>query len=162
MSCEKASKLWRKWFVEQMGLSSTILNVDNVYCIKKNNNYKSAQRNTDKFTNLFIASHDVSGLPMTRRTPSRMSRIVSGGALSARISPSVSFLMLPTAAFACWIIGSISANSLSICPFRFPSFSCSSDAFFDSSSISAFCVLAFCIRQTTTRDTISTTNCSGG
>ena len=58
--------------------------------------------------------HEVSCIPINLKTPSRISRMTSGGALKDLISESDSVFMLPTAALACLISGSTSANSKSI------------------------------------------------
>lgn len=63
---------------------------------------------------VFMLFHEVSWIPMSRRTPSRISRMTSGGALKDRISDSASDLIFPTAALASSISGSISTNSASI------------------------------------------------
>lgn len=68
---------------------------------------------------LFIDVHDVSRMPMRRRTPSRMSRIVSGGARSDRISVRASLRMFETAERASDKTGSISFNSSSMAAFLF-------------------------------------------
>lgn len=60
---------------------------------------------------LFIDVHEVSKIPISRRTPSRMSRITSGGARNERISDSASLRMSDTAARASIKSGSISASS---------------------------------------------------
>lgn len=61
--------------------------------------------------------HDVSCMPISRNTPSNISRITSGGALNDRISDNDSALILPTADLASAKIGSTSANSTSIWTF---------------------------------------------
>ena len=63
---------------------------------------------------LFIEVHDVSKMPIKRNTPSKISRIVSGGALSERISARASLRMSETAARASAKSGSISAISRSM------------------------------------------------
>ena len=63
---------------------------------------------------LFIEVHDVSKMPIKRNTPSKISRIVSGGALSERISARASLRMSETAARASAKSGSISAISWSM------------------------------------------------
>lgn len=64
--------------------------------------------------NDFIDVQEVSRMPIRRRTPSRMSRIASGGARNERISDSASFRMSDTADRASASSGSISAISWSI------------------------------------------------
>lgn len=49
---------------------------------------------------LFMLTQEVSKIPIRRKTPSRISRITSGGALSDRISDKASDLMFPTADLA--------------------------------------------------------------
>mmetsp|Transcript_29033 Transcript_29033/g.63553 ORF Transcript_29033/g.63553 Transcript_29033/m.63553 type:complete len:234 (-) Transcript_29033:784-1485(-) len=66
----------------------------------------------------FIETHEVSKLPMMRSTPSRTSRIASGGILSERISFKLSDLMPPTALRACSRMGAIEASSCSTPPLR--------------------------------------------
>lgn len=53
-----------------------------------------------KKTYLFMLTHDVSKIPISLKTPSRMSRITSGGMRSERISERDSGLMFPTASLA--------------------------------------------------------------
>lgn len=60
---------------------------------------------------LFIEVHEVSRIPINRSTPSRISRMVSGGARSDRISDSASFRISETADLASASKGSISSNS---------------------------------------------------
>lgn len=64
--------------------------------------------------NIFMLFQEVSCIPISRNTPSKMSRMTSGGARSDRISDNDSGFMFPTAARASWINGSTSANSISI------------------------------------------------
>lgn len=49
---------------------------------------------------LFMLTQDVSKMPISRSTPSRMTLMTSGGMRSERISDSASGLMFPTARFA--------------------------------------------------------------
>lgn len=58
--------------------------------------------------------HEVSWMPINLRTPSRMSRIMSGGARRDLISERDSDFMFPTADLASSMRGSTSANSLSM------------------------------------------------
>lgn len=51
-------------------------------------------------SHLFMLTHEVSNIPMSLSTPSRMSRMTSGGMRRERISDRDSGLMLPTACFA--------------------------------------------------------------
>lgn len=62
----------------------------------------------------FMLFQEVSWMPIKRRTPSKMSRMTSGGARRERISDKDSVLIFPTAALASWMRGSTSANSSSI------------------------------------------------
>lgn len=50
--------------------------------------------------NVFMLFHEVSWVPISFKTPSRMSRIISGGARKDRISDRDSVFMFPTAARA--------------------------------------------------------------
>ena len=63
----------------------------------------------------FIEIHEVSKLPMMRSTPSRTSRIGSGGILRDLISLRLSDLIPPTAARAASRTGCTSASSFSTC-----------------------------------------------
>lgn len=51
-------------------------------------------------SHLFMLTQDVSNVPMSLSTPSRMSLMTSGGMRSERISERDSGLMFPTACFA--------------------------------------------------------------
>lgn len=93
---------------------------------------------------LFMLTQEVSKIPISLSTPSRMSLMVSGGALRERISDSDSVLMLPTADFAACTRGSTSASSLSMAFFLVCRTLSSSAACLFSSSISFFWSLAFC------------------
>ena len=64
---------------------------------------------------LFMLTHDVSYIPMSMSTPSRMSLITSGGARSDLISDRLSVLMLPTAERASWNIPSDNSAVTSQC-----------------------------------------------
>lgn len=63
---------------------------------------------------LFMLFHDVSRMPIMRSTPSRMSRITSGGARNDRISDKASDLICPTAARASLSSGSTSFSCTSM------------------------------------------------
>lgn len=93
---------------------------------------------------LFMLTQEVSKIPISLSTPSRMSLMVSGGALRERISDSDSVLMLPTADFAACTRGSTSASSRSMAFFLVCRTLSSSAACLFSSSISFFWSLAFC------------------
>lgn len=64
--------------------------------------------------NVFMLFHDVSCIPISRKTPSRMSCITSGGALKDLISDKASDFIFPTADLAAAKIGSTSASSTSM------------------------------------------------
>lgn len=51
-------------------------------------------------TYLFMLTHDVSKIPISRKTPSSMSLIISGGTRSDRISDKDSGFIFPTANLA--------------------------------------------------------------
>lgn len=63
---------------------------------------------------VFMLFQEVSCIPISLSTPSRISRMMSGGALNDRISDKASLLMFPTAERASWIRGSTSESSISI------------------------------------------------
>lgn len=67
----------------------------------------------------FMLFHEVSWVPISLSTPSSMSLITSGGALSDRISVKASDLMFPTADLASSIRGCTSESSASISSFLF-------------------------------------------
>lgn len=62
----------------------------------------------------FMLFQEVSWIPINRRTPSSISRIISGGARNDLISDKASGFIFPTAALASLIKGSTSANSCSM------------------------------------------------
>lgn len=97
---------------------------------------------TSHDTDLFMLTQDVSKIPMSLSTPSRISRMTSGGIRSERISDRDSGLMLPTASFASCISGSISDSSISMAFFLFSSLSDSSPCFCFNVSISLLDSLA--------------------
>ena len=98
------------------------------------------------FTHLLIFPQEVSKVPMSLNTASKMSLITSGGILSALISDSVSVLMFPTASLASLTSGSMVDSSISIAFFLFSSLPLSSDCCCLTFSTSVFCSLACYIR----------------
>ena len=95
---------------------------------------------------LFMLTHEVSKIPISLCTASKISRITSGGMRKERISERDSGLMSPTASFASFTSGSISDNSISIAFFRFSNLTDSSPCFCFSVSISLFDSLARYVR----------------
>lgn len=59
-----------------------------------------------------MLTHDVSKIPISRRTPSRMSLIISGGIRSDRISNKASGFIFPTANLASLTSGLKHENTL--------------------------------------------------
>ena len=98
-------------------------------------------------THLLMFPQEVSKVPMSLNTASKMSLITSGGILSALISDSVSVLMFPTASLASLTSGSMVDSSISIAFFLFSSLPLSSDCCCLTFSTSVFCSLACYIRM---------------